>query len=328
MRIVVLNLLFQLWASLGFALVTAVHAAPICTAHPAAARAVAQLRLMMAEGRFVAYQPTALQVVKGVLTQVSESSIERDLRTLRPWFNGLITYGSSNGADRIADVAARLGYRAVIVGVWDINNSSEINAAVAAAKRQPKLVVGISLGNERVYARETNPSALAQAINQLRQQASQLAITTTEPFHILLEPTAQPLIAASDFMLVNIHPVFEPWFRTAPDANAVEFVTRVVDKLQRLACGPVLVKETGVPTAPSSLGYTPVRQASFFAAMRQYFSTNSLQAFAYFSAFDAPWRVNDVSPVPGPHPEEAHWGLFDAQRLPKPVMRAIPPLQR
>ncbi|MGE0115049.1 MAG: hypothetical protein AB7T07_09240 [Steroidobacteraceae bacterium] len=302
-------------------------AAPQCEIRPAARASLRQLQTVMASGRFVAYQPTSLQVINGRLTQADMTSIKQDLQTLRSRFDGVITYGSRNGAERIADMAAQLDYRAVIVGVWDINDAQELAAAVAAARRHPKLVLGISLGNERLFARQASAAQLAQALRNLRRQAPQLALTTTEPFHLLLEPAAAPIMAASDFMLVNVHPVFESWFRDAPDANAAEFVVQVVDKLQAVACGPILVKETGVPTAPASMGYTPERQAGFYAALQRRFLPGTQRAFAYFSAFDAPWRVNDVSPVPGAHPEEAHWGLYDEQRQPKPVMQAIPVLK-
>jgi exo-beta-1,3-glucanase (GH17 family) len=281
----------------------------------------------MAAGRWIAYQPTSIHVINGQQTRADVASIKQDLQALRSRFDGLITYGSNNGADQVVDVAAQLGFRALILGIWDIGNTQEIAAAVAAAKRHPKLVVGISLGNERLYAKQASVAQLAAAIEKLRQQAPQLALTTTEPFHIFLQADSATIMQASDFMLVNVHPVFESWFRTAPDANAAEFMTNVVKKLQAVACGPVLVKETGVPTAPESMGYTPARQASFYAALQQRFKPDRQAAFAYFSAFDAPWRVNDESPVPGVHPEEAHWGLFDERRAPKLVVQGIPLLK-
>ncbi len=52
-----------------------------------------------------------------------------------------------------------------------------------------------------------------------------------------------------------------------------------------------------------------------------------MRAFAYFAAFDAPWRVDDNHPVPGYHPEEAHWGLYDDRRKPKQVVAIIPVLE-
>jgi exo-beta-1,3-glucanase (GH17 family) len=279
---------------------------------------------VMASGRFVAYNATSAQVVHGTPTHADPASIEADLRVLRPRFDGLITYAAANGNDAIADIAAALGFRAVVVGVWDPRNADEIDRALAAAARNPTQVVGLSLGNERVFAKEIAFDALAAILGRVRSRAPQLALATTEPFHLLLQGAARPALAQSDFVLANVHPVFEAWFRDAPDRAGAEFVVNVVDLLAAQACGPVLVKETGVPTAPADLGFTPARQASFFAALRERFPPDRQRAFAYFSAFDAPWRVDDVSPVPGVHPEEAHWGLYDAQRRPKPAALAIP----
>lgn len=308
-------------------LISPAQAATACQVRAAAAPALRQLQNVMANGRFIAYQPTALQMFDGRATPADTASIRRDLEVLRSRFDGLITYGSANGAERIADVAAELGYRAVIMGVWDINNPKEIANALAAAKRQPTRVLGISLGNERLFAKQATAAQLAQALQKLRQQAPQLALTTTEPFHLFLEANAAPILSASDFMLVNVHPIFQDWFRSAPDANAAEFVVNVTAKLQAVACGPVLVKETGVPTAPASSGYTSQRQASFYQALQQRFKASPQTAFAYFSAFDAPWRASDESPVAGEHPEEAHFGLYDAKRQPKPVVQQIPLLK-
>ncbi|HEY0339424.1 MAG TPA: hypothetical protein VGC34_01345, partial [Steroidobacteraceae bacterium] len=124
----------------------------------------------------------------------------------------------------------------------------------------------------------------------------------------------------------------------ASDENAAQFVVNVVSDLAAGYCGPVLVKETGIPTEPVEKGFTEKRQASFYAELQHRFAAASTapaasaapgeRAFAYFSAFDAPWRVNDAGPAPGQHPapEEAHWGLFDEKRRPKPVVASIPPL--
>lgn len=300
------------------------QAQPACVTRPPAAAALTQLQQVMASGRFIAYQPTSLQIINGRATQADMLSVRRDLEVLRPRFDALITYGSLNGAERIADVAAQLGYRAVIVGIWDINNAQEIANALAAAKRHPQRVLAISLGNERLFARQASATQLAAAINRLRQQAPQLPLTTTEPFHLFLDGQAAPIIAASDFMLVNVHPIFQDWFRAAPDANAADFVVSVAAKLRDIGCGPVLVKETGVPTAPAASGYTVQRQAGFYRALQQRFKPGRSSAFAYFSAFDAPWREHDESPVAGEHPEEAHFGLYDEQRRAKPVVQHIP----
>lgn len=303
----------------------AAHSAT-CTSRPAAADALHRLQSVMASGRFVAYHPTSLTLEDGRWSHVDEASLHDDLSVLRTRFDGLVTYGVANGADRVADVAAALHFRAVILGVWDTTGERELANAIAAAKRHPDIVVGLSIGNERVFAGAATFAELTVRIERARTFAPSLAITTTEPFHLFLEPAAATLIHASDFMLVNVHPVFEAWFRDAPDAHAAQFVTNVVDLLAPLACGPIFVKETGVPTAPVERGFTPERQRTFYAALRTGFPASATRAFAYFSAYDAPWRVHDATAVAGEHPEEAHWGLYDERRREKPAVVDIPAL--
>ena len=300
------------------------QAAPRCGHHDAASASLRRLEAAMAQGRFIAYQPTQIQVVDGHASRADAEGIRADLQVLRPRFDALVTYGAGNGADQVADVAAQLGFRAVILGVWSIDDDAEIALALAAAARHPQLVVGLSLGNERVFAGVTDFPALVARIERLRQRAPQLALTTTEPFHLFTQDAAAPLLATADFLLVNVHPVFQPWFAGAADADAARFVVNVMNDLVAHYCGPALVKETGVPTAPAAMGYTPARQAGFYRALRAQFPPTGQRAFAYFSAFDAPWRVNDAHPSPGAQPQEGSWGLFDAGRRPKPAALDLP----
>ncbi len=302
-------------------------AAGVCNRSVAASSALLRLTNVMATGRFVDYDPTSLQVINGMSSRADEKSIIQDLKVLRPRFDGLITYTSINGAERVPDVAARLGYRAVIMGIWDVSSTQELENALAAAKRNPEIVVGLSMGSEVVFNRRASFKQLADAVKAVRERAPDIAISTSEPFHIFLEPAAAETLSELDFMLANVHPIYESWFRFAPDANAAEFVVKVTDKLAGRYCGPILVKETGVPTAPAGSGYTPGRQASFYETLLQQLPPNSQRAFAYFCAFDAPWRLKDA-PVPGPRPgpEEAHWGLYDDKRKPKPAVATMPPL--
>lgn len=306
-----------------------VGADPVCAVRREAEGRLARLQEAMARGRFVAYQPTSLQVVGGRLTQADDAGIRADLETLRPHFDALITYGASNGAERIPEIAQALGYRAVIVGVWEPDRPEEIANALAAARRFPELVVGLSLGNEMVLGKRADWSALAAFVEDTRREAADLPLTVTEPFaQFLDEPAAAGVLARADFMLVNIHPVFEPWFRDAKAPNWADFVVRVGDRLAGIYCGPILVKETGVPTGPASLGYSEAMQRDFYRVLEGSLSPTARRAFAYFSAFDSPWRVADVSPAPGIHPEEAFWGLYTEGRVPKPAVAGLAPLDK
>lgn len=300
------------------------YAAPVCSIRPASSAALAELQKFMAHGRFVTYQPTSLQVWDGHPTQADDASMEQDLKALHPWFDGLITYSAENGAERIPDIAARLGYRAVIIGIWNFRNQREIDNAIASARRNPNLVGGIVLGNETVFGHRATWNEMIAAIKNLRARLPEVPITVTEPFHVFTQAEAQPLLREIDLLTVNAHPVFQPWFRDAPAYNAADFVVQVAREMATLYCGPILVKETGVPTEPAEKGYTVERQRAFYHALREQFPQTATQAFAYFDAFDAPWRAYDANPVPGTFAEEAHWGLFTAKRQPKPALQDMP----
>jgi exo-beta-1,3-glucanase (GH17 family) len=338
-------------ALVAVALTSGARAAPaLCGKYPAATPALSRLRAAMADGRFVAYQPTSLQVTNGVSTHADPDSIRADLQVLRPRFDSLITYRSNNGGEAIPGIAASLGYRAVIIGIWNPFDAGELSAALTTARNNPRVVVGVSLGNEMLFFHRHSSAELMELLDTLHKQAPQLPLSTTEPFQMFEVPEAAPMLQRLDFLLANVHPVFQPWFRTAPEGNAVQFVVNVVSDLARDYCGPILVKETGIPTAPQEKGFTEARQASFYVDLQRRFAASlsapvstsasasmsgpaptappspGERAFAYFAAFDAPWRLNDAGPAPGQRPaeEEAHWGLFDEKRRPKPVVAAIP----
>lgn len=285
------------------------------------------LQNVMATGRFIAYQPTALKVIDGKLTKADDADIRADLETLRPWFNGLITYGALNGNERVPDIAKESGFRAVVMGVWDISNATEIDQALAARRRNPDIVAGLSLGNEVVFGNRGTWSDLRARLKAVREVAPGLPLSISEPFAEYLDHReSRSVLRETDFMLVNIHPVFETWFRAGTADNWTDFVVRVLARLRKIYSRPILVKETGVPTGPASSGFSVDMQRDFYDLLRKRFRPSRKNAFAYFSAFDEPWRPGDFNPVPGAHPEEAHWGLFTADRRPKPFISELPRL--
>src|SRR6202043_3658197 len=109
-----------------------------------------------------------------------------------------------------------------------------------------------------------DPAELEKLLDAVHAQAPQLPLATSEPFHIFYEPGAAPVLERSDFLLANVHPIFQPWFQSASAGDAAQFVVNVVSKLAGSYCGPILVKETGIPTAPQAKGFTQERQALFY----------------------------------------------------------------
>ncbi len=297
-----------------------------CHVSPGGAPQLARLSAALSSGRFVTYQPTSLRVVNGQVTRADAASIRADLAVLRGKFDSLVTYDAVHGAESIPAIAAELKYRALIIGVWNPSDPAELDAALAAAQAYPRLILGISLGNELLFGQRTDANALAALAAQLHARAPQLLLSVSEPFHVYHEPGNSALLGQLDFLLPNVHPAFQPWFHGASDATSAQFVVNVVSELGEGFCGPILVKETGVPTAPAAAGFSEARQADFFRELRQRFAATRARAFAYFSAFDAPWRAQDVTPVGPARAEEAHWGLYDGGRHPKPAAQELPAL--
>ena len=101
-------------------------------------------------------------------------------------------------------------------------------------------------------------------------------------------------------------------------ATAAQFVVNVADQLAQRYCGPTLIKETGVPTAPASAGYSEARQASFYKELRARLPAGAARAFAYCAAFDAPWRAQDVTGFPARTPKRRTGGCTTARGAPSP----------
>ena len=94
-------------------------------------------------------------------------------------------------------------------------------------------------------------------------------------------------------------------------------------RLRSIYHRPILVKETGIPTGPASAGFTETMQTDFYTLLAKRLPASRDRAFAYFTAFDEPWRPGDFNPTPGAHPEEAFWGLFSENRAPKPFVASL-----
>lgn len=284
-----------------------------------------RVREALASVRFVAYTPRGFDPNAGS-EPVSAQAIRADLLVLRRWFDGLVTYSSARGLDAIPAIARELGFRAVVLGVWDPKSDAELGLAIAAARAQPETVLALALGNEGLFFERYDAAALAAAFARARREARGVAVTTTEPFSSYLDPARAQALPAQDFLLPVVHPLDQPWFRSAPRETRVEFVHDVVRELETRTGLPVLVKETGVPSGPASEGFSEEGQAEFWTALATRLPPTRAHAFVWFEAFDAPWKIASVAAQTGDVREtEAHWGLCRADGAPKPALENLEP---
>lgn len=278
--------------------------------------------------RFITYTPRSFSIVAGKVVAASETGIRADLKLLRPWFNGLITYAANNGGEAVPEAAHDLGYRAVIMGIWDPRSETEIKNVIAAAKQYPTMIAAVVVGNEGIYTRRYLRGDIERAIQRIKQECPDLPTTTSEPFFLYFEKEYADLFSTHDLLMPIIHPVFEKWFNPSTPEKGVEMVIQVADKFRKAYDRPLLIKETGLPSGQEGHGFTAQRQAQFWSEISKRFPTSASQALACFEAFDAPWKPMEMAATfPGDHANEAFWGFFTAAGTPKPAINALPRLK-
>lgn len=291
--------------------------------------AVARVRTAIDSVRFVAYTPTDLSIIDGKVQPASEKQIRLDLQKLRRDFQGLVTYSSADGVEAVPGIAAALGFRAVIVGVWDPTSEEEIATAIALARRWPALVVAVAVGNETLLAERHDWSVLRAALQRVRAALPGVAVTTSEPFYYYLDAAPGDFIAAQDFLLPSVHPLFQPWFsRDTSTVQAIDFVVKVSALLVAKAGKPVLIKETGLPSGPPTEAFSAARQADFWTGLCRQLAYTPGLGVVYFEAFDHAWKAENAREEFGFHPEEGHWGLYSGDGEPGPAITRLRRLWR
>ncbi|MBI1348319.1 exo-beta-1,3-glucanase [bacterium] len=248
--------------------------------------------------------------------RLTTTSLKADLVALRPAFDGLILYGYHEASTpRTLAIAKELGYRAVLLGIWDIKSTSEIDGVAELTKQyRSQMAIGIIVGNEGLTFGRYEEADLAIAAEQLHYRlGNTVPLTTTEP---LVGYQRQVIKEFGDFLCPNIHPVFD-----RPNLNAIDAAAWTRTEAARLASETgksVLVKETGFPHAGKDL-YTPDTQREFWQA---YLAPGRLNAVkdvyvfhgVAFEAFDLAWKA-EASGLEF----ERSWGLMSSQRQPYPA---------
>src|SRR5436305_943088 len=101
----------------------------------------------------IAYTPSQLDPRQEVnQRRLATSSIRADLEALRPAFDGLVLYGYHEACTpRLLAVAKSLGFRAVLLGVWDPKSAAELDGVAELARMyENDLAVGVIVGNEGI----------------------------------------------------------------------------------------------------------------------------------------------------------------------------------
>jgi exo-beta-1,3-glucanase (GH17 family) len=250
------------------------------------------------------YTPGTSPFVPG--THISPAQIEQDLALLAERFDCVRTYSVGQGLDYVPEAASKLGLE-VLLGVWigwtEIENDKELTLAIALARERPEVIRALVVGNEVLLRQEQPPEKLRAYIKRARDYSG-VPVTYADVWEFWLKN--RMLENEVDFVTAHILPYWEDDPQSID--NAVAHATTVMHRLGETFEKPILIGETGWPSAgrhrdASAPGL--VNQARYIREFLQAASDNGWN-YNLIEAFDQPWKRVLEGTVGG------HWGLYNS----------------
>lgn len=200
-------------------------------------------------------------------------------------------------------------------------NDEQIRHVAATAANYAEVVLGVSAGNEVTVDWTEHLVAterVAGFLTYLKQ--NQPRPVTLCDNHVPWLGKIKELVPLVDFISMHSYPA---WMEVPVD-QAVAHTAREYDEVAALYPGkPVIITEAGWTTVSNGRGIrrenASVRhQAAYVPALATWSRRRGVPVFL-FEAFDEPWKGSD-----DPDEPEKHWGLYNVDRTPKPVVDAYP----
>lgn len=277
-------------------------------------------------------------------TQVYPESGEilADLAVVRPYWRLLRSYDSTIVAERTLELirSEKLPYR-LVLGVWiapEANdearaaNRREVENGIRLANAFPEIVSAVVVGNETCVFwsfHYVGPEKLLPFVRAVRAGVKQ-PVSVADDHLFWNKDESRALAGEIDFITLHYYALW----RSRQLDEGVRALEEAYEEVSAFHPGvPVLIGETGwatryEPTLSQPGGEGDKMKAEVSpAAQKRY--VGELQAWSQrrrvpvilFEAFDENWKGGGAS-SPATVAEK-HWGVFDAQRRPKPAVEAL-----
>ena len=204
-------------------------------------------------------------------------------------------------------------------------NREEIERLIGLANRYQEIVSAVSAGNEATVEWTDHLVPVATVIELVRRLKKKVRQPVTFCENYLPWQSALcDLVTEVDFVSLHTYPIWE--FKGIEEAMRYteENYASVSD---RYWGRPIVITEAGWTTSSNGRGVPPQHaseelQAVYCAELLRWSRERGVLTFV-FEAFDESWKGSD-----DPREPEKHWGLFTADRKPKPAVRALFPASR
>src|SRR5277367_872793 len=176
---------------------------------------------------------------------VSEAQIRADLTAVAKLAKAIRTYASTQGLERVPEIAAELGL-SVTLGIWvdkdEARNEHEIETALDLARRHPN-VIRLVVGNETVFRHERTAAEIAEIVRRVKRD-SPVPVATADNWRTFIDHPE--LVDAVDQVFAHIIPYWEG----LPKKTAVKGSLAIYDKLRAAYPGKkIVIGEFGWPSA-------------------------------------------------------------------------------
>jgi exo-beta-1,3-glucanase (GH17 family)/cellulose synthase/poly-beta-1,6-N-acetylglucosamine synthase-like glycosyltransferase len=241
-------------------------------------------------------------------SSVPEARIRADLAAIAAQARAVRTYSSTQGLERVPEIAAELGLN-VTLGIWidknNARNEQEILTALELAHRYPN-VTRLVVGNETMFRHEQTAASLAQIIHRVRQN-SPVPVATADHWKFFLDNPE--LVDAVDQVFAHIL----PYWGGMPKESAVDGSIEIYDRLLKAYPGKkIVIGEFGWPSEGHNFERAVADPISQAVILRNFVVNANARDIDYniVEAIDQPEKLFEGNVGP-------YWGIFDASLHPK-----------
>ena len=245
--------------------------------------------------------------------------VEAALKTVQGITPRVRIYTVDHGLHVVPEIAERLGMK-VTLGTWvdkkdPARTRREIEVAIDLAKRFPRTIDRLLIGNEAILTREATPEELATLIREVRSRTG-LPVSTGEPTGVWRD---NPTLAANvDYVSAHILPF---WVGESAKTTLTSAFQEFNDLQKMFPNKHIEIAEFGWPSGRFNFRQavaSPINQATL---VRGFLAEAERRGITYniIEAFDQPWKTSEGT-------VGQWWGIYDAYGRPKfPLVGPISP---